>query len=154
MSDHMIMELEEIVIPNGATINSLAFAANCVSSQEELHYFSDKYFEMTARGPRDLSLLSFMSKKTSDDVQAFAEGIGCGMGLLEDLLVVSAHPQYRDLQREGAIIALGSSILVKDWTNIPALSEWDRDRSLYLSSHTTGVWPEMFRFLLVRKDSN
>lgn len=105
-------------------------------------------FQLTLpAGPCELVLAHFNKVMTSKQVQQWATENGYEVALIDDLLAVGSHSEYRELQRQFPIIALGSFNIVCDERIVLCLggrSDW---RCLNLSASDFD-WGDDFRFLL------
>ena len=148
-----LMELEGIVIPEDATIASLKTAGeyDCQSDYAK-QYITDEHFKVTMTGSRRLCLAHFNKVVTSEHVEEVAKEMGYKVALASDLLCVGSHPEYRELQRQYPIIALGSSTVVDGDRRVPYLDRWGDERDLRLPWFGL-EWHNDCRFLLVGKDT-
>ncbi len=103
-------------------------------------------------GPRDLFLAHFGIDVQSEEVEAWASANGYEVSPIDDLLAVGSHSEYRELQRQFPIVALGSSTVVDDERHVPYLYRYDSKRNLNLAWYDD-VWNAYYRFLLSRKAS-
>lgn len=144
-----LMELPGIVIPEDATIASLKTAGEYDDQSDYAkQYITDEHFTVTVTGSRRLCLAHFNKVVTSQHVEEVAEEMGYTVALVEDLLSVGAHSEYRELQRQFPIIALGSSAVVGGDRYVPYLGRWADGRCLDLGWYGRG-WSDVCRFLLV-----
>lgn len=163
----ILTELKGIVIPDDATIKSLKdgggyhamsdYAREYLRRKGEYSTMSDDVMlaeicpEVTVHGPRNLSLVQFKHEVTSKNVETFAEERGLNIALAEDLLCVGAHPEYRKLQLQFPIVALGASAIFCLMRQVLCLYKWEDKPSLSMFSYKS-EWPKEYRFLLVSKD--
>ena len=100
-------------------------------------------------GPRSLLLVHFDKVMTIAKVEQWAAQNGYELALIDDLLAVGSHPEYRELQRKYPIVALGSSAVVSGSRYVPYLGRFSTYRYLYLG-WCVNDWSGRCRFL-VRK---
>jgi len=154
----VITELPGIVIPEDATIASLRRAGMYdrlkADAWEEIN---DENFAVTVTGPRSLSLAEFTESVTTRQVEEVIEKMGYKLALVEDLLAVGAHPEYRNLQLEFFITALGSRSSYYDDNPpfVPLLFSLEEERLLgETSAFDTEEWDDIVdRFLLVDENA-
>ena len=152
LSRPKLLRLEGIVIPDDATIETLKTAGKYdTQSDKARSHLTDEHFKVTVHGPRDLSIGYFDKRVTSEYVEAVATEMGCGVGLVEDLLGVGAHPEHREPQQQFPIIALGSSADVSGHRHVPFLRRQSPYLGLYLPLDAT-EWLNYWWFLFVGKD--
>lgn len=112
---------------------------------------TEKRFPLTlAAGPRPLVLAHFNKVMTSPQVEEWATENGYEVALIDDLLAVGSHSEYKELQRQFPIIALGSSTVFDGERYVPGLGRNDSKRDLDLGWYGN-EWHGYCRFLLVRK---
>ncbi len=102
-------------------------------------------------GSRELALVHFNKEMTSEKVEKWAMENGYELALIDDLLAVGSHSEYKELQRQFPIVALGSSAVILGFRHVPSLRRRDSDRGLRLF-YWDRVWDAPCRFL-VRKVS-
>lgn len=147
-----LMELPGIVIPEGATIASLKAAGEYDNqSVDAKKYITGKYFKVTVTGDRRLSLIHFGKHMENRHVEEVVEKMGYVAALAEDLLAVGSHPEYRKLQLQFPIVALGSFVPMKGLREVPCLGRYGSGRGLRLV-WGGGEWGRLCRFLIVRKE--
>jgi len=115
-----LTELKGIVIPDDATIESLVTALMTVRKATRKSLFvheriTSEWFKVTVHGPRRLYLAHFNEVMACEDVAEKAIGESYKLGLIEDLLCVGAHPDYRDLLWDNKVFALGSYTFMDDY---------------------------------------
>jgi hypothetical protein len=97
-------------------------------------------------GPQDLALAHFDVDVSSEQVEAWAVAHGYEPALIDDLLAVGAHGEYRELQRQFPIVALKSSAVIRGLRHVPCLYGLDSHRSLRLNFWDYD-WRALYRFL-------
>ena len=148
-----LTELKGIVIPEDATVETLESAGGCdFQANYVKQYFTSEHFKVTVHGSRNLFLAHFNKAVTSQHVEAVAKEMGYEVGLVEDLLCVAAQSEYRELQRQFRIIALGSSTDVCGDRRVPALCGLDGDGRHLQLRRSDHEWGDSYRFLFVGKD--
>ncbi|MEX1112291.1 MAG: hypothetical protein WEC84_02405 [Candidatus Andersenbacteria bacterium] len=102
-------------------------------------------------GPRQLAVVHFgRLVNSSQEVEQWAANNGYEVALIDDLLAVGSHPEYKELQRQFPVIALGSSAVIGGRRFVPYLYGNDSERDLYLYWYDYD-WFVSCRFLLFRK---
>jgi hypothetical protein len=107
-----------------------------------------KRFPLTLpAGPRQLVLVHFNKVMTSQKVEAWAKDNGYEVALIDDLLAVGSHSEYKELQRQFPIVALGSSAVLDGDRHVSCLCRVDSERYLFLI-YDGDDWFARCRFLL------
>ncbi len=108
---------------------------------------SDRYPLTLPAGPQSLVLAQFDVDVESDEVEEWAKAHGYELALIDDLLGVGSHSEYRERQRKFPIVALGSSAVIRGYRHVPYL--YGDDSGRYLNLHYWGRdWDSRCRFLL------
>ena len=100
-----------------------------------------------------LELIHYNQVMMTQEVKADFARRGLVPGELAHLLALCMHPQYKDLQRQFSLIALGSSWVDPDgYRRVPCLDGLGGGRYLYLRRVVPGYgWDGDCRFVAVRK---
>ncbi|MEO6077176.1 MAG: hypothetical protein ABIP54_00115, partial [Candidatus Andersenbacteria bacterium] len=141
-----LMELNGIILPE----QSVTFGDRITKGAYDWKNddLTEKRYPLTlSAGPRNLVLAHFNKVMTSKQVEAWASENGYEVALIDDLLAVGSHSEYKELQRKFPIIALGSSAVVGGRRHVPDLSRSDSRRFLYLLWYFD-AWRGGCRFLL------
>ncbi len=101
-------------------------------------------------GPRNLVMICFDIMTTSREVKEWAVENRYTVALIDDLVAVGSHPSYKDLQREHPILALGSSITLRDTEHVVGLEGGESQRGLSVGSCEDG-WGGGYYFLMTPK---
>ena len=143
----IITEIGEVIMPEQATVEELVCAGNYDAyANPEIN---NHFFQITCHGRRRLFLAEFKIHKDIDSVRKQVAAIGNRkLALMEDLLAVGAHPDYRELQRQFLIICLGADYWVRQFRRIPFLFAREGKRGIDLMFFSI-KWHENTRFLLV-----
>lgn len=144
-----LMELTGSTLPEQSVTFGDRLAAGSYDWKDEA--ITEKRFPLTlAAGPRQLVLAHFNKVMTSQKVEEWAATNGYEVALIDDLFAVGCHSDYKELQRQFPIIALGSSARVDGLRRVPYLSGHVARRDLFLDWYGDD-WYDGCRFLLVRK---
>lgn len=141
-----LMELTSVVIPDqSVTFDDRIAKGDYNWKNDDL---TEKRFPLTlSAGPRNLFLAHFDKTMTSEKVEAWAKENGYEVALIDDLLAVGSHSEYKELQRQFPILALGSSTVIDDERHVPDLSRVGSERYLRLYWYVDD-WSGLCRFLL------
>lgn len=98
-------------------------------------------------GSQDLILAHFDVDVKSEQVEIWAKEHGYELALIDDLLAVGSHSEYRELLLKFPIVALMSSTIVDGERRVPCLGRRDSGRGFYLLGWER-VWGASYQFLL------
>lgn len=116
-------------------------------------YITEKRFPLTLpAGPQKLFLAHYNKVVSGKKVEEWAGKNGYKVGLMDDLLAVGSHPEYKELQRQFSIVALGSSAVIHGNRHVPLLYRGGAGRGLRLRRRGSG-FSELCRFLLFREEN-
>ena len=134
-----LMELEGIRIPDDATIETLEAAGKYdYKSKVADRYITSQQLRITVHRHRQLYLAHFVNDVVPSQAAVnTAHQMGYAVGLIGDLLAIGAHPDYRNLQLQFPIVALGSFVLVNGDRLIPFLRGQKGKRGFFSSPNST-----------------
>lgn len=141
-----LMELTGVVIPGPERL----LPARITEGGYDWHNSDitpERFQLLTSPGPANLFLAHFNKTMTSEKVEKWAAENGYEVAKIDDLLAVGSHGEYKELQRQFPILALGSSAVVDGGRDVPYLDRYDSKRDLYLGWYG-GDWGASCRFLL------
>jgi len=140
-----VLTLEGIDIPDQpATYAERLAASNCHRKNDGI---TEEKFPLTiSAGPRALILIQFDQLITSQAVEEWAHLNGYGLARVDDLLALSSHSEYRELQLAWPIIQLGSVRRSGPVWSIPFLE--DHGLCLLRVRWQNDSWPTHCRFVL------
>lgn len=145
-----VIELTDITIPDRSVSFNERIAQGCYNWVSE--DITEKLFPLTLpKGIRKLVLASFTKRMKTKAIEQWAITHGYTLALIDDLLAVCSHPDYKELQKKFSVMQLGS-LAELNGINRPVFLPFSRaGRTLELGYHAGGGWGSGNRFLLCRK---
>ena len=151
-SDPVVIELVGVVLPEQSRTlgDRIADGAYDWFNND----ITEKRFPLTlSAGPRELATVWFKRNVKIEYVEQWAAANGYEVALIDDLLAVGSHSEYKELQLQFPIIALGSSSVVGGHVLVPYLC-WDGSRRLLFLNYRGIEWRDDCRFLLRKVSGN
>ncbi len=147
--DPVVTELPGIVLPDPSVTLGDRIAAGGYD------WFNDDItparFPLTLpAGPAPLATVWFQRDMQAGEVEQWTATTEWEVALIDDTLAVGSHAEYRELQRQFPIIALGSSAVVDGRRHVPYLYGHDTRRYLPLDWYDFS-FRDGCRFLLRKK---